>query len=324
MKPASPQPTAAPAPAPVPAAPAAPLDPNAALMQTVRDGIKNAIIKNEFDIPMLPTVATEVMKLTNNPNVGLSDLEKVVKQDQALAARVIKTANSPFYRGVAEITSLSNAMSRIGLKSIKDIVVSLSVQSQTFKLAGFEPIMDRIWDHSVACAGVAQHYAQKIGAEADAAFLAGLLHDVGKTIIVQIAGKLQNNEGIRARQKDPKVDPKKYEIPGLKDTVLPLAFQEYHLTAGYAVASRWSLTEIVADVVKNHHDYKKAQPAHQRLCAIVQLANLTCHHYGLGHAEEPCGIEKNEAWEFLNVTEDRASDLANQAQEVAHKLMGFM
>ncbi len=298
------------------------------LLTKIKEGIKLAVVKGDFEIPMLPTVATDVMKMANDPKVGIMDLERVIKQDQALAARVIKTANSPFYRGVSEISSLSNAMSRIGLKSIKDIVVSLSIQSQSFKTQGYEFILDRLWDHSVACAGISQMIAKNLGVDQESAFLSGLLHDIGKTIIVQIISKFENAERAKAEQEAKAnrkpFDAKTFSIPQLKEVILPKACDEYHATIGSTVAARWNLPEIIREVVKNHHDYTKSAEAHRRLCMVVHLANMMCHQFGLGHDESPINVSQDPAWDSLGVAGDKISNMMEDGPNVAHKLMGFV
>lgn len=304
------------------------INPNSIILQKIREGIKQTIIKGDFEIPILPHVATEVMKLANDPKTGIMDLERVVKQDQVIAARVIKTANSPFYRGVQEITSLTAAMSRVGLKQIKDIIVSLGIQSQAFKAVGFEAMMDRIWDHSVACAGVSQMIAKKIAIDQDAAFLAGLVHDIGKPIIVQMAAKIEDverkQEMAQAKMLGRNFDPKAFVIPGLREHVIPLAFNEYHATVGSAVTARWNLPQLIVDVAKHHHDYSKAKDEAKKLSAIVQSSNLLCHHFGLGHDEEKLDVLNMDSLLSLGFTPESIQDLLDDVPETAHKLMGFM
>jgi HD-like signal output (HDOD) protein len=254
--------------------------------ELIRSSVKNIIIKGEFEVPLLPQVATQVLKMINSPNVSISDMEKVVKQDQNIAARVIKTANSALYRGVSEITNLSIAMSRIGLKNIKDIVVSLSVQSGAFKAVGFEALMERLWVGSMASATIAQMLAEKLGADKEASFLAGLLHGIGRPIIIKAIAKLEEQERKRmadqAKASRQAFDPKKWEIEGLKTKIVPETIKEYDDFVGMAVAARWNLPPHICAVIKFKKRPLEAEANDQRLCWIVNLTESICANSGYG------------------------------------------
>lgn len=290
-------------------------------MDKVKAGVKNAVVKGDFDIPILPHVAAEVMKLINDPKIGIPEMEKVVKQDQAIAARVVKMANSTMFRGIQEISSLSQAMSRIGLKNVKDIVVSLGIQSQTFKIAGFEDTLGLVWNHSVACATVAQRIAQDLSADKELAFLSGLMHDIGKPVLVQILSKLENAEKLpamaEARKSGKKFDDKAFRLPGLRETILPQAFDEFHTVVGGAVAARWNLPETVVQVVKSHHDPMKTEEKYRKLSYVVNLANEICHHMGYGQIQSSRDLDNLPATKALEIEPLEMKELL---EEVAPKV----
>src|SRR5437016_3175340 len=114
-------------------------------LKLVRMKMKESITAQAFEIPLLPHVATQVLQMANNPKTGLTDLEKLIKQDPVIAARIIQVSNSPFYRGVSTIVSVRDATSRIGLKTMKDIIFSLSLKGKIFQVRGFEKVLEEIW-----------------------------------------------------------------------------------------------------------------------------------------------------------------------------------
>jgi len=300
------------------------LDP---VLKQIRESVKNAVTKEDFEMPMLPHIATQVLQMAQNPRASFPDLEKLVKQDQGIAAKVIKTANSPFYRGLSQIVSLRDAMSRIGLRALKDIVFSLSVHSKVFRIKGFEKIMDQTWEHSVACAALSQLIAKKASADAEFGFLAGLLHDIGKPVLVQVIANLQEAERkkkakeMRAAGKS--FDQKKFDIPSLKEILIPLVFNEYHSIVGALVAAKWKLPNALVEVIRYHHDYAKAEEA-QKMTTIVHLANLLCHHFGFGHDEAPVILEHQQAFQMLNLNEAHITQIADQAPDAVAGLSGLV
>lgn len=259
---------------------------NSELIAKIKTGIKSAVVRGEFEVPTLPNVTAEVMKLLSNPNVGLNQLETVIKQDPAIAARVIKTANSVMFRGAMEIASLQQAMARIGLKNVKDIVITLGVQSKAFNILNFEDVLQNIWKNSLSCATIAQTLAKTLLGDKESAFLAGLLSNIGKPVLVQICSKVENTEKInaqsQAQRSGQKFDPKTWKLAGLREEVLPIVIEELHATIGAAVGARWGLPEPVLNSIKFGTDPTKAPQQNQKLAWTVNLAQKLCVHFGFG------------------------------------------
>lgn len=297
------------------------------ILAQIKAGVKTVIAQENFEIPLLPHVASQVLQMANNPKAGIQEIENLVKQDQVIAARVIKTANSPFYRGVQTIVSLRDAMSRMGLKALKDIVFSLSVHSKIFKIKGFEPVLEKVWDHSVACAAISQHIAKKLGIDAEQAFIAGLLHDIGKPVLIQVVADFEENQKKLAMQKAKKefkpFDEKKWNMDKLNEVLLPLVFDEYHAIVGALVAAKWKLPNVICEIVRYHHDYEKAQEA-KKLATVVHSANLFCHHFGYGHEPRTIEFHAQKCFTELKLPTETVKKLVDEIPEVATSLMGSM
>lgn len=300
------------------------LDP---ILAQIKLGVKAAVTQENFEIPLLPHVASQVLQMANNPKAGIPEIEALVRQDQVIAARVIKTANSPFYRGLQNIVSLRDAMSRMGLKALKDIVFSLSLHSKIFKIKGFEKILDQVWDHSVACAAISQHIAKKLRLDSDHAFIAGLVHDIGKPVLIQVVADFQEKQKKlaidKAKKEFKKFDASKWEIQGLHDVLLPLVFDEFHSIVGALVASKWKLPNTISEVIRYHHEYDKAQEAKQ-MASVVFLANLYCHHFGFGHEVRPIEFQQQRCFAELKLTPEVTKGLLDEIPGVANSLMGQM
>jgi HD-like signal output (HDOD) protein len=255
-------------------------------IQKIKDGVKTAVVRGEFEVPVLPNVTAEIMKLLNDPNVGMNKLEQVIKQDPAMSARLIKTANSVMYRGAMEISSLQNAMARIGLKNVKDIAITMGIQSKAFNIANFEDVLSQIWKNSLSCAIVSQQLAKSLLGDRESAFLAGLLSNIGKPVLVQICGKLEAKEKIDAQKaaqtsKQP-FDPKTWRVPYLREEILPVAMEELHATVGAAVGARWGLPEPIHNSIKFLRNPMQAPEQNRKLALTIALAHRICSHFGFG------------------------------------------
>ncbi|MDB5038015.1 MAG: signal transduction protein [Bacteriovoracaceae bacterium] len=281
-------------------------------LRVIRGRIKETVSAQTFDIPLLPGVATQVLQMANNPKAGLDDLEKLVKQDQVIAAKILQVSNSPFYRGISTIVSLRDAMNRMGLTTMKDIVFSLSVKGKVFQARGFEKELENIWQHSVACAVISQMIAKKVGIDGEYSFLAGLLHDIGKVVLIQILAQLEEEE----RQKKVKemktlskpFDPKSFKIDQLHDVLAPVVFQEYHAAVGAFVATKWKLPSLISQVIQFHHEYAKSEDA-RSITTVVYLGNILCHHFGYGHEETPIEYMNEKAFFELSLSVDQIKKL---------------
>lgn len=297
------------------------------IMAQIKVGVKAAISQENFEIPLLPHVASQVLQMANNPKAGIPEIEALVKQDQVIAAKVIKTANSPFYRGIQTIASLRDAMSRMGLKALKDIVFSLSLHSKIFKIKGFEPVLEKVWDHSVACAAISQHLAKKIGIDSEQAFIAGLLHDIGKPVLIQVVADFEENQKKMTMQKAKKefkpFDESKWNMDKLNEVLLPLVFDEYHSIVGALVTAKWKLPNSICEIVRYHHEYEKAQEA-KTMATIVYVANMFCHHFGYGHEERPVELHAQRVFSDLKMNSDQVKKLVDEIPTVATSLMGNM
>jgi HD-like signal output (HDOD) protein len=299
-------------PLPTPQAPP-PVSANPVLVQKIKDAIKSSVIRGDFEVPTLPNVTAEVMKLMNNPNVSLAQLENVIKQDPAITARVIKTANSVLYRAANEITSLQQAMARIGLRNVKDIVITLGIQSKTFNIANFEDLLGKIWKNSLATAVIAQSLAKISLADKEGAFLTGLLSNIGKPVLVQICSKIEAKEKTEAqaqanRMRQP-FDPKTFKLPGLREEIIPALMGELHSTIGAAVGGRWGLPESILNGIKFLNDPTKAPEASQKLALTIAIAHKICKHLSYGLEEGLVDFYADSSLNTLGIERQEFSDL---------------
>ncbi len=142
-------------------------------------------LSNIENLPTLPIVAKNVIKLTQNPDSTAFEIAEAISQDQAMATKVLKTANSAYYGFPRKINTINYAIVVLGLNNIKNIVFSASIMER-FSSIGKNLLFDRrdFWQHSLLCGIISKKISEHIGIKnSEEIFMCGLLHDFGKLIL---------------------------------------------------------------------------------------------------------------------------------------------
>lgn len=236
------------------------------------------------DIPPLPQVAAQALNLIENPDTTAAKLTKLLGDDAALAARVLKIANSAMFSRQREITTLNQAIMTIGFKTLKGVIVAATLR-QLNRTHGKSEQM--IWENST-CTGIAARaiaiHLKK--AYAEETFLLGLLHDLGKMVFLRQLPKEYNDVIEKSKSGQFFVD--------LEQADLGFA----HPLVGALVAKKWNFSLEICQCILHHHD-PIPTPIKNELwekIAIVQAADLLTHCMGRGHVEgypdcKPLAIE---------------------------------
>ncbi len=209
-------------------------------------------------------IQQEVMREEPDPRT----IEQLITFDPALTSQILRIANSAFFKGLSKITTIRNAIVRLGMKEIANIALLASQKSNfTSRYRTIRAAMQSLWVHSVACAIGAQWIALNCGmrSRAQEAFTAGLLHDMGKLYILIITEALKRRGNIR-------------QVPS--ETILHEALNSLHSRYGYELLSLWNLPEPYAVVARDHHleEFDESNT----LLVIVRLADMACNQQGIG------------------------------------------
>jgi HD-like signal output (HDOD) protein len=140
------------------------------------------------NLPVLPEVSTRVMELLRNPETSMQDIAETVKQDQAIAVKVLQLANSAMYGGLTTITELNAACARLGVRTIANAVQAVANGNLYITSnPAYKDRMRRMWRHSVATGYAASEIAVLTASpRSDALFVAGLIHDIGSVALLDI------------------------------------------------------------------------------------------------------------------------------------------
>jgi HD-like signal output (HDOD) protein len=236
------------------------------------------------EIPTLPSIATTIMEKTLDSQVNARQIAQMVERDQALAVKVLKVANSPFYRRIKEISTIRGAVVLLGFNVLKSIVLSISVINLFNEKDKRNLDFYKFWQHSIACAVCAKAIANKVfPPAAEDAFIAGLLHDLGKVVADQLIcreGEYREVLEVMNRANSDIIEVEK-SIMGVD-----------HATLGKYLMEKWNLPALLCKTVGYHHRLAEAGEDDQtrKLCAIIHVADIVTNHLGLGLGQTDRGF----------------------------------
>ncbi|RJR31538.1 MAG: HDOD domain-containing protein [Desulfobacteraceae bacterium] len=224
------------------------------------------VVKNINELLALPFAVVKIIRLCNDPNASAKDLELPVKSDPAIAAMIMRRANSAAFGSTGRATSIQRAVLRIGMRATRNIASSFSVFKlfeKEEKSFGFNRIW--FWQHSLASGICAQALATILKyPQPEDAFLAGLLHDIGKMVLDDFlneefdkAIRIANTDGVPMRMAENSI------------------FQTTHAYIGSKLAQAWGFPSAIAEGIGQHHLYQKLAETGSgfSLGAIVCMAN---------------------------------------------------
>jgi putative nucleotidyltransferase with HDIG domain len=238
----------------------------------------STLIARLQSIPTLPTVALRVMEITANPKSSANDLMDIISPDVSLTTKILKISNSPFYGLTREISSLQHAVTVLGFKEIRNLVIS-TVAFDSFKNLGKNNKFDinKFWRHSFYCALAAKTIAVDMKIESSELFVAGLVHDIGKlAMYITFPGEFMMQAEI--------MNPLKIKYTAFeaeKDV-----FGMTHDEVGMKLLKKWMFPESLLTAVGYHHRPQEADKK-SNFPMIVHVADILTHVYEMqDEAEE--------------------------------------
>lgn len=225
----------------------------------LRVEIEKRIKSGALQLPILPQTAVDVLAVCGDSSCDAQRLAELIQRDQALAGRALSVANSTAYAPLEPIVSLQQAVSRLGFRAMCDIAVAVALKGKVFKLEGQEARIRQLWAHSALAGAWAKEIARARRRNVEGAFLCGLLHDVGKPVVLQAA--IEVLHAARARMDE-----------GLLDEL----GHEFHARVGAELLLKWKLPEWMVVAGLHHHDPDNAGE-HVDLARTTSLADLLAH-----------------------------------------------
>ena len=229
---------------------------------SIIDLIKQQIRKEE-SLPVLNPKAAKVQAEATKAEPDFAVLTRLIRMDPTLTTQILKTANSPFYKGLGDVDTIKDAVVRLGQTEMVNIIMKV-VHQQNFKSRNplIRKYQNKLWAHSVSCA-IGSLWTAKYLSMADLvpkAFIAGLLHDMGKLYLLTAIEKILESD--TAPFKPP---------PQLIDKIL----DNLHAALGYNLLTKWHLPDPYRAIARDHHA-EELDPSNL-LLMIVRLSNAVCN-----------------------------------------------
>ena len=265
------------------------------------------LIANLGDLPPLPQVAVQVLRIAADPDASTDELRRVIATDLALTAQILKIANSAMFGMMREVRTLTQAIMTLGFSTIKSVVIASSAKNLYSR--GNAGLQERLmWEHALTTAMAGRAYGKALRfARPEESFLGGLLHDIGKSVM---GLKFPDRYGILVRSA--------YNDGGDLMEMELETFGFDHTMVGEALLHSWNLSSSLEEVVRWHHEPTSAREEDRVLTALVALGNLLAleQKVGVGRPEHLAGATR-QAIEILHLD---AADMESHREAVLASL----
>ena len=223
--------------------------------ESLQDAIRAVISSDDCELPVLPEVAAQLLKLTGDVDCEVSDIVALIKRDQSLTSHLLRSANSVRYSTGVTVSSIQQAVARLGLLCVREIVVLISCQCKIFDVPDFEAHVRQSFRRSLATAAFAQEIARVRRMNVEEAFLSGLLHDVGRPILFQALATRRRRYGLAA-----------------SDAEICEAAEKHRISLAAKLIISWDLSARVAEAVQFQLSPQDA-PGCLQQAATINLAS---------------------------------------------------
>ena len=241
---------------------------------------------DDFQLPVLPHIIMRLLSVIEDENSTFQQIARIIMTDQVLISRVLKVANSAAYSSAGQIDSIHMAIARMGMRAILNITTAIKLNEMNFSNMPQQKLQV-ILDDALQTAFLASGLARKCKIDPEEAFLGGLLHDLGKTVIISLVHDIS-----------------------IDTALLEEFINERHAEIGAQIARKWNYPESIQKLILHHHDCMFSGEL-DKVVAMVQLADGIIQS-GPDNGGAP------ELLASLNLQQDTIQDVYKQTMEVFH------
>ncbi len=228
--------------------------------------------ERQITLPVFSDVALKVQKASREERYDISEIERAIESDPALVAEVLRAANSAFFGGLSEVSSIRAAVLRLGLQRVANLVFLATEKSRyTTRHPEIANLMRDLWHHASACALAAEWISRKVRfpQHGETVFIGALVHDIGKLFLLRVLDDMAGEP----------------EYAAVSPELIREMLDNAHTEVGHRLLVSWHLPEVFQTIVRDHH-VEVPDPANIPL-QIVRLANHACNKVGIGLRPQP-------------------------------------
>lgn len=271
------------------------------MIESVSTSIRERVQRIEA-MPAIPAVFLPLLKMLSDPrkDVALDEVVRLISYDNSIAAQCMRVASSPLFGLTRPPTSIKSAVISLGLRRVETILLTCCLgQAFPAKKWALDPVV--FWRHSMGCALVCRKFSEKLHAgDAEAAYMAGLLHDIGFMVNCLAFPEEFLQAMTRAVQEEMTLEAAELGTMGFT-----------HCDTGRALAEKWDLSQDLVEVIAHHHAVEQSQRA-QPVVALVHLSDLLCRMRGLGYGyyeRQRVDLISDPAWAVLLAAQPELGDV---------------
>ncbi|WP_417549989.1 HDOD domain-containing protein [Methylophaga sp.] len=216
--------------------------------------LNQAIAEGFVEVPILPEIANKAFMLANDKESDASQMAQLIQSDPSLAAHVMRIANSAAYTPMANLTSLQQAIARLGMTTISEIAISAVLNAKLFNTPGYESYADATWQQALATSLWAKEIASHCNVNVEVAFLAGLIYSIGRPAVLQTL-----------------IDVAAQRTLPLDDEIVHQLEDKYWLTVSQMIVIRWRMPALVIETIQ-HLETPSTDKEAGQLAAVINMA----------------------------------------------------
>lgn len=259
------------------------------------------VIARIRDLPSLPVVVLDLLDTIGKEDIDIKSLADRVARDQALAAKALRLANSSFYGMSRRVTTIPQAISILGFETVRTLITAAAVagnfsanEQSAFNFTAF-------WRHALGTAICARVLARTLHVNQEYAFVAGLLHDIGRLVLVTFFTK--QYDAVIAYRKE-------------RDCYLFEAERQVlevdHAVIGEALTRQWKFPDAMQRAIAHHHDQQLRETG--SLAAIVHVADVLAHALDQSAEEDDLVPPLSDTiWNSLGINEGSLMQVLKEA-----------
>lgn len=241
---------------------------------------------HDLSLPSIPYVLEQVLRLLRDRECNYTEVARVIGEDQAIAAAVLRMVNSPLYRGLDKIVALKPAITRLGAKAVHTLMMHQALRSSAFASGGDTELSKSVWLNSLSSAFIMRGLCKFTPLDQDDAFLIGLLHDIGNVVVLRLA-----HSEAEAGRYDADWETFEYFC------------HECHREFGELIADEWKLPDRIKHMITDHHTFPDDDDPLRSERIQLQLADMINAMIGYG---------SNAQYDLLNTQPVQALGLAER------------